>query len=412
MKNLFTAIILVIMLFAVEPILAQAPSNSWQLGFGGTYPRFFSVDVRPGDDNYGGYISIQRNYTEHIGFRFLANYLKMDGKPPVTPRYFYPDGTIVPYDTELTTTMLTGNLDILYYPAPCGSVNPYFWVGVGVGYTTTDWGGILNLDATEADGSAKTAVNPQFNFGVGSEFKLSADYSWKLKTELGFHSMDGNFDGIVNNSRLGMLGSSADAYLTFNLGLQYYIDRGAPSQYCQLYSGIQVQLPSTDWATKEDVEEIVKRYRQEPIDYNRIEEIVRKHKSSAAAVQENWVLAGVNFEFDKATLLPESYPILHNAASVLNENKNLRVEIQGHTDNVGSEQYNQRLSERRAQTVKDWLVQNGVSANRLEVKGYGETSPKASNDNPTGRTLNRRVEFKVLGGEGDVKTFEETEKNE
>ena len=74
----------------------------------------------------------------------------------------------------------------------------------------------------------------------------------------------------------------------------------------------------------------------------------------------------------------------------------MRVEIQGHTDNVGSERYNQTLSERRARTDLNYLVARGINANRLQTIGYGETKPIADNSTPAGRAMNRRIEFKIL----------------
>ena len=106
-------------------------------------------------------------------------------------------------------------------------------------------------------------------------------------------------------------------------------------------------------------------------------------------------MVGVNFEFDKATLLPEAYPILSHAVETLKENPDMSVEVQGHTDNIGSDEYNQKLSVRRATTVRDYLVSKGISASRLTIVGYGETRPVADNSTAVGRAKNRRVEFMV-----------------
>ncbi len=82
----------------------------------------------------------------------------------------------------------------------------------------------------------------------------------------------------------------------------------------------------------------------------------------------------------------------------MQDNPTIRVEIQGHTDNIGSDAYNQKLSERRAQSVVTYLVQNfGIDISRLTAKGYGESKPIASNDNAEGRALNRRVQFFIIG---------------
>jgi outer membrane protein OmpA-like peptidoglycan-associated protein len=108
-------------------------------------------------------------------------------------------------------------------------------------------------------------------------------------------------------------------------------------------------------------------------------------------------LRGIYFDFDKATIKPESRPALEDAAEILKENPGIRVEIQGHTDSKGSDAYNQNLSERRAQSVVNFLVtQLSIDRARLVARGYGEGMPIATNDTDEGRALNRRVEFLIL----------------
>lgn len=108
-------------------------------------------------------------------------------------------------------------------------------------------------------------------------------------------------------------------------------------------------------------------------------------------------LRGIYFDFNKATIKPESYPVLDSAAKILIDNPKIIVEIQGHTDNIGSEEYNKKLSLRRAQAVVNYFVQkHGIDIKRLRAVGYGEEKPIASNDTEEGRALNRRVEFVIL----------------
>jgi len=109
-------------------------------------------------------------------------------------------------------------------------------------------------------------------------------------------------------------------------------------------------------------------------------------------------LRGIYFDFDKSTIKPESRPALEDAAKMLNENPTINVEIQGHTDSKGSDEYNLSLSDRRAASVVAYLTQNlGIDRSRLTSRGYGESQPIATNDTDAGRALNRRVEFMVLG---------------
>ncbi len=114
------------------------------------------------------------------------------------------------------------------------------------------------------------------------------------------------------------------------------------------------------------------------------------------AVTERIVLRGINFDFDKAIIKPEFMPVLDVAKGILKERPNLKVVIEGHTCDIGSEAYNQKLSERRARAVSDYLVQNGVNAANLSTVGHGEMQPVADNKTRSGRELNRRVEFKVM----------------
>ena len=106
-------------------------------------------------------------------------------------------------------------------------------------------------------------------------------------------------------------------------------------------------------------------------------------------------LRGVTFEFNKTRLRPDSKSVLDTVVEILKRYPGIQVEVAGHTDNIGSDAYNQKLSEGRAQAVRDYLVAAGVPAEALTAVGYGKTQPIASNDTDDGRELNRRVELRI-----------------
>lgn len=101
----------------------------------------------------------------------------------------------------------------------------------------------------------------------------------------------------------------------------------------------------------------------------------------------------VNFAFDSAEIRPAAHQTLDQVASTLRENQNLRVRIEGHTDSVGSAEYNEGLSQRRADSVRDFLVSRGIAENRMTTRGFGESQPVATNETDEGRAQNRRVEI-------------------
>ncbi|MDR5898900.1 OmpA family protein [Halomonas vilamensis] len=110
--------------------------------------------------------------------------------------------------------------------------------------------------------------------------------------------------------------------------------------------------------------------------------------------------SGVTFGFDSADLTNEARSALNEVANVLTQYQDTRVNIAGHTDSTGDANYNQRLSERRAQAVGGYLNQSGVSSTRLNMMGFGEDRPIASNETEQGRTQNRRVEITLTPTEG------------
>ena len=125
---------------------------------------------------------------------------------------------------------------------------------------------------------------------------------------------------------------------------------------------------------------------------------LRRRRPGPAPAPDNCgriVLRGVNFAFDSAKIDAASEGVLDVAADTLKECPNVAVRVEGNTDSVGTDAYNQGLSERRANSVLNHLTGRGVPASRLTAVGFGESQPIASNDTAEGRALNRRVELKT-----------------
>jgi len=122
----------------------------------------------------------------------------------------------------------------------------------------------------------------------------------------------------------------------------------------------------------------------------------------AFEVEKPIVIKNVLYDFNKATLRPESKIVLNGLVKILKDNPKIKIELASHTDSIGSDVYNLKLSQERAQACVDYIIVNGIKEERIFAKGYGRTKPIAPNslpngkDNPDGRQLNRRTEFKVL----------------
>ena len=366
MKNFL--ITLALMLTIGMSVKAQTATDSWAFGFGLSYPRFYSANITTSNSNYGGYLSLQRNFSEHVGLRLKGGYGHLEGK--------WTDASL----NQITekTGIISGDLDMMYYLSPCAPVSPYLFAGIGANHKT-----ITNGQSVYADNNK---FGSQLNVGVGADFKISQN--WAVVAEFGYH--------VTNNSELeGTIVSSEinghDSYIVLSAGVNYFFGKGPASKQCET-------------CPCEGIAPVMK----DLTDYKKIEDMIANHipkevvkevmvdRYIAEISQDRLVLVGVNFAFDKSDLLPESYPVLDKAVTLLNQRATVNVEIQGYTDYIGTESYNQELSVERAQTVKTYLVSKGIAETRLTTVGFGKGNPVANNDTEEGRTMNRRIVFKIV----------------
>lgn len=362
----FSLILSILLTITVEVNFAQLSKDSWSVGGGFRFPRFLSINTTALNSNYGGYIFGQRNFSEHVALRLKLGYSHLESS------YTGALSTVT-----ASTNAITGDLDFLYYLVPCEPVSPYLFGGVGGFYRMLNDKVTTSLD--------DNAFGFQFNGGVGLEWNLLEEL--KLVTEFGYH--------ITNNSELeGAIGASEvngrDSYMGVSLGVLYFIDKGEPSKYCQLYSGITSEYK--DMTNYDKIEDMIKRHIPQEVTK---EVVVEKASASPITSEGKWILVGVNFALNSAKLTAESYPILYDAAKTLLKNPDMKVEIDGYTDDIGAQTYNKKLSQQRADVVKNYLISKGIDAGRLTAVGCGESSPIGDNKTEAGRAMNRRIEFKI-----------------
>jgi outer membrane protein OmpA-like peptidoglycan-associated protein len=376
------------LIFVLSVTQAQTYTDGWGIGFGGTSPRMFG-DVYAEYIDYGAHLFLQRDFDEVNSFRIKLEYL-----------HFTSNGTLLtpPQKNGPSTTSYALTFDYLYNISNCNFIKMYAGAGISaLAFKVTD--GQPRIGTKENLG--EIAVN--FLFGA----RLPLSPTFDLRAEAGMHQVSTDrFDGVYGPGG-GLFGGNLDSYLTAEFGLIYYVDRGPETKLCDAPSGIKsgkVEKTGTDY---DRIEAIVKKYAQPgtEVDYNKIEDIVKRNAPQNNAEQKlltngkpanNWVLIGINFDAGKSTFRPEAYPILINAAQILLMNPAIKIQIEGHTDNVGSTGANQKLSEQRADAVKRFLISKGVEASRISTVGYGASKPINDNKSAQGKAFNRRIEFKVL----------------
>lgn len=188
------------------------------------------------------------------------------------------------------------------------------------------------------------------------------------------------YERLPDGKDLGIMQSEPDKgefEIRLPIGYNYAIHAEAKDYISESQN---MDLRNYDRDLKEKVE-----FRLRPI------EIVKVEKDAVVG------LNSIFFDFEKAVLKPESFPELDRIVDLMNTKPTMSIEVHGHTDNIGSHAHNQKLSQKRASAVKEYLLSKAINASRVTSKGFGETKPIVSNDDEkAGREFNRRVEFVII----------------
>lgn len=254
-------------------------------------------------------------------------------------------------------TLIGGDIQLKYRPVEKGVINfdggilrriaPFANLGLGLAHYSTE--ADFDSPATKADYEESKLALVAPSAGLGISFLTK----WNVNLDLGVqydYAWDDKIDGF-DDDNLG------DSYLMPYLSLGYtfgHSDKSAAG------------------------------YRP------------RKILRDKVSMKKDFQLSGVQFEFDSANLTPEAKNVLRDVVAAMKAYPKAKLDVQGHTDNTGNSQYNYDLSVKRAESVKKFLVENGINDSRLSTKGFGETRPVASNDTEEGRAENRRIEFVVV----------------
>jgi len=353
--------------FCVGITHAQLTTDNWAVGGGLSYPKFFSANITPQNMNYGLYLSGQRNLSEHVGVRLKSAYSHLEGEW---------------LGEREKTNLLTTDLGLLYYFVPCDVITPYLFTGVGANYKF-----LTNKQSASVDANS---LGSQLHLGTGAEYKINPD--WNFVAEFGYYmtsnsDLDGAFVPTEMNGR--------DSYIILSVGVNYVFGKGKPSLQCN-NCGASSNTDSIDY---QRVEELIIKHIPKEVEKVVIKETVRTlpvEKCFETISEDRLALVGVNFDFDKSEILPESYPVLDKAVQMLKAKPNAKVEIEGYTDDVGTIAYNQKLSVERAERVKAYLVSKGIPEKSLTTVGYGKNNPVEDNETQNGREMNRRIVFKTI----------------
>jgi len=352
--------------------MAQIVTDSWEAGLGLSYPRMYSVNITSLNSDVGFFLALQRNFSEHVGVRLQGSYAHMNGQ--------WTDASF--NLIKETTSLTTGDLDLLFNIVPCAPVSPYLFAGVGMNYK-----GITNPQTAYPDNNK---FGSQLNIGVGADYKINSD--WRAGAEFGYH--------VTNNSELeGTIVPTEmnghDSYLVLSLGIHYLFGKGKPSIQCETCPCQSVTPEMKDKTDYDKIEALIVKHIPKEVTKETIKEAVCD-RYILAFKDDKLVLVGVKFAFDKSDILPESRELLDRSVDLLNTKPDAKFEVEGYTDYIGTNAYNQQLSVERAQSVKAYLVSKGIEQNRLTCVGFGKNDPVEDNATAEGRAQNRRIVFKII----------------
>ncbi len=373
MKKLLLSVVLIAS--AVTFTFAQTSKWSATVKGGGTYFRVTPAgDDFVNDASWGAGLQVERTFNPLFGMGLDVSYLNFN-RSTVTGK------TIDP------TLFASVNLTNLLFPNRQSTFfSLYAKAGAGVGFYNNEIGNTKDNDFSPMFAGS---IHPEFNLGKRVALGLEVSARYYVRENMG---------GMVSKDRFDD-GMTAMATLRFNLGgnahvrnmtMNEFYPAPAPviKQVENSYDDSQVvnRLDNLDRQSQSIQDRLAKLE-------NDVRDLQNKHKGSSVNVSFD----NIEFDFDSANLTDPSLVVLNQIVSILKNNPTwATLKVNGYTDNIGSESYNQSLSESRVQSVKDYLVSQGIDATVVATEGFGESNPIADNSTREGRQKNRRVEFQIV----------------
>ncbi|MFV0391419.1 MAG: OmpA family protein [Paludibacteraceae bacterium] len=379
MKKLFVSVMIIastITFTSAQRTSVEASKWSIAIKGGGTYFRVTPIGNGYTDDmSWGAGLAIERTVNPIFGMGLDISYMDftrqgLDGK------------TIDP------TLFGAFNLSNLVFPyREKSSWNVYAKAGVGAGFYSNDISGVKDNGISPVFmGSLHPEVALSKNIALGVEF-AARYYSKEL---LGGQVSKDRFD-----DALTLL-----ATLRFNLGSEHVRNMTMTDFYPASTPApvvMQTENNNDDSQLINRLDDLDRQGQDIQNRLKKLEQDVKDLQNKPVGSSTTVSFQNVEFKFDSSELTEESYPTLNQIAAILKDNPTWSaLKVQGHTDSVGPESYNQSLSERRTQSVKNYLVSLGIAESVVSTEGFGESKPIASNDTAEGRQTNRRVEFEVV----------------
>jgi len=365
------------------------PVTHWSLGIKGGANYFIVTPFAPKRTDqihfmFGGTLEYTINPLVGIGLEYNYN--------PYSHSYYIngsPSGDMVgsTHDAVLYSSINFSNLLTPYRSGFFSKLNIYGDAGVGFGF--------YNFSLNDAPKS--NAVSPMAKVGLNAEYNISKSVSLGVEGQYRYYHRN-NLGGID-------IGAANEA-LTTTIGLRYKFAANGEKQHarnisiCEYYPKpvpVAIEKEST-----EDNAEIMERLNAIEAENAALKDKLQKLDEDLKTLSTqdkgivNATFQNVEFEFASDQLTKESYATLDQIALILINNPTwAKFSVAGHTDNIGSSEYNQTLSEARANSVKTYLLNKDVPESSVIVTGYGEDKPIATNDTAEGRQKNRRVEFQI-----------------
>jgi OOP family OmpA-OmpF porin len=373
MKKILLAIFFLVQIITAQENGIQVYTWDTYVGASAVYPHYMTITDRSiaTHKNIGFAFHLGYNFTEHFGFRVSPNYVLLNSTW----------NNEAGEEQDNHVNMGSINIDAVYNILPCQIISPFIIFGYGFTYFKSS-NPYLGPDGNR-EWIKESFTGNQLELGFGANFKFWDDIS--LVAEANYITATNNkIDGNEHtNENKGILQSNGDSYMNLSLGAIWYFWRGEKSKICDPFTIKEVitEVPV-------EVEKII-------IDTVYIDNVVEK----AVIERRSFVLEKVKFKFDQDILTKEAQMILDNVAKIFMRYPEEKFEIIGHTDSWGSDEYNLDLSERRALSVKKYLIERGIDPSRLFTAGCGERMPIADNSTYEGRAINRRIEFSLYDGE-------------